>query len=75
MLPFWFQKLILGLCGLDRSKTGEADGVKGTILVWSVRIIEDQLIGHTSASSLGRAPLYSNLAQKAGQFSSIYNQT
>jgi hypothetical protein len=46
MLPFWFPKLILVLCGCNRCETGQADGVKGPILVLPVRIIEDQLIGH-----------------------------
>jgi hypothetical protein len=44
MLPLWFPKLILSLCGNDRCETGEADGVKGTILVRPVRKIDDQLV-------------------------------
>jgi hypothetical protein len=48
MLPLWSKKLVLGLCGCNRSKTGEADGVKGTILVWPVRIKEDQFSHNTS---------------------------
>jgi hypothetical protein len=60
MLPLRLQKLILGLSGRNRCETGQADGVKGTILVWPVRKIGDELISHVSASSLGRA---SNLPQ------------
>jgi hypothetical protein len=55
MLPLRLQKLILGLSGRNRCETGQADGVKGTILVWPVRKIGDELISHLSASSLGRA--------------------
>ena len=54
MLPLLLQKLILGLSGRNRCETGQADGVKGTILVWPVRKIGDELISHLSASSLGR---------------------
>jgi hypothetical protein len=68
MLPFWFPKLILSLLGRNRCETGETDGVKGTILVWPVRIIEDQLIGHRICLSLGRPSTYLTLVQNDGQF-------
>jgi hypothetical protein len=41
-----FQQLRFGMCSRNSGKAIETDGVEGTVSVMSVRVKDDQFIGH-----------------------------